>query len=168
MARNLLLVTGLLILLTSTAFAQDSDEGNPSKFNGKNQFGVRIGTWVNAGDEPPELLISDEFNTLETNVSNVNPYFEGYFAYNLFPQTYLEFSLGIVNRGSVTVQEGGVTEIGNLIVYPFLLHLKFYPLSMAASKIQPYLAVGGGLYYGRQDIQFSNFTDLFIRHERCK
>ena len=161
MARSLLLVAGMLLMLTGAAFAQDSDEGNSSKFNGKNQFGVRIGTWINAGDDPPEL-VEDSLGILETNINSVNAYFEGYFAYNLFPQTYLEFSIGIVNRGSVTVQEGSITDIGNLIVYPFLLHLKFYPLSMAASKIQPYVAVGGGLYYGRQDIQFSNFSNIYL------
>ena len=163
MAKNVFFAFGLLMLLAGGAFAQDSDEGDLLTLNGKSQFGIRLGTWINAGDDPPELLTSDdEFSILETNISSVNAYFEGYYAHSLFPQTFREFSVGIVNRGSVTVQEGNITDIGNLVVYPFLLHLKFYPLSMTASKIQPYVTIGGGLYYGRQDIQFTNLSDFYL------
>jgi outer membrane protein W len=134
--------------------------------NDRHQAGVRLGTWINLGDSPPESLRSgDEINALETNISDVNFYFEGYFAYNILPSTYLELSVGIVNRGSVTVQDEFGTNIGNLLLYPFLLQVKYYPFATVRSKIQPYFLAGGGLYYGRQDVQFTTdpFFDPFFR-----
>ncbi len=160
MVRNLTVALFLLTMFVGSTIAQDTGEEEFSPYNNRHQIGGRLGTWVNAGEDPPELL-SDGLNILETNISSVNVYFEGYFAYNLFPQTFLELSVGIVNRGSVTVQEGVFTDIGNLLIYPFLLQLKYYPFSIPNSRLHPYVAVGGGLYYGRQDIQFTTGDPFF-------
>jgi len=48
-----------------------------------------------------------------------------------------------------------------LLVYPFLLKAKVYPFGNTASRLQPYLAAGGGVYYARHDIQFYR-SDLFF------
>ncbi|UCE23702.1 MAG: hypothetical protein JSU74_10430, partial [Candidatus Zixiibacteriota bacterium] len=118
MVRNLLVAFIMLSVFAGSTIAQDTDEETFSPYNSRHQIGGRLGTWVNAGEDPPELLVSiDEFSRLETNISSVNVYFEGYFGYNLFPQTFIEFSVGVVNRGSVTVQEGAFTDIGNLLIY---------------------------------------------------
>lgn len=150
----------ILTLFTTTVLAQDTDEKVKQPSGRKHQAGIRLGTWINTGEDPPEFAQSpDGTAMLETNFKDVNAYFEGRFAYNLFPQAFLEFSIGIVSRGSVTVQEQGFTDVGSLLLYPFLLQFKLYPLSPAGSRVQPYLAAGGGLYYGRQDVQFT--TDYY-------
>jgi len=152
----------LLALLATTAFAQEPEEKSETSTTRRHQAGVRLGTWINTGEEPPEYAEStDGLSALKTNIKNVNAYFEGWIAYNLFSQAYLEFSIGIVNRGSVTVQDGPFTDVGNLILYPFLLQFKFYPLSAGASKFQPYVAAGGGIYHGRQDVQFTTDNIYF-------
>lgn len=162
MAKILVSALSLMILLSGTAFTQDDEEEFQSYLGSRHQFGVRIGTWINTGEDPPELVRSaDGFLALEADVSNVNFYFEGRFAYNVFPQAFIEFTVGIVNRGSVTMQEGIYTDISNLMLYPFLLRFKYYPINSVRSRIQPYLSAGGGLYHGRQSIQFTT-DDIYF------
>lgn len=161
MAKLIIAGVALLATLSAGAFAQDLDEGSKPSSGRTHQAGVRLGVWVNAGDDPPEFDVSpDGTAALETNIKDVNAYFEGRFAYNVFSKAYLELSIGIVNRGSVTVQDGPFTDIGSLVLYPFLLQFKFYPLS-PASRLQPYVAAGGGIYHGRQDIQFTTDNIYF-------
>lgn len=161
MAKKLLVVLFCLLLPAYLTFAQDADGKSYPSLKNRHQAGVRLGAWVNLGEDPPEYdETPDGLTTLETNIGSANFYFEGYFAYNILPATYLELSVGIVNRGSVTVQNQFSTDVGNLLLYPMLLQIKFYPFSMLRSKIQPYVAAGGGLYYGRQDVQFT--TDPFF------
>lgn len=151
-------IFSLMVLANATVALEAEEQPYPSLHN-RHQAGVRLGTWVNLGDTPPES-ISEGGITLETNINNVNFYFEGYFAYNIFSAAYIELSAGIVNRGSVTVRDFYATDVGNLILYPILLQFKYYPFSTLRSKFQPYIAAGGGLYYGRQDVQFT--TDPFF------
>lgn len=160
-----------VLLLVVSSLAQNSDEETSSSLFKKYQVGARIGSWINLGDTAyTNVLFIDDGNVvgeMETSINNVNFYFEGYFAYNIFAGGYAEFSVGVVNRGSVTVGDFFSTDIGNLILYPFLLQLKYYPFSALGSRIQPYVAAGGGLYYGRQSIQFTTslFDEAFYRGE---
>ncbi len=80
------------------------------------------------------------------------------------PQTFVQLSFGMVNRGSVTLYDGtlGTTDVGNLMVYPILLQLKLYPLASVPTRLQPYIGAGGGVYYGRRSIQFTN--NLFYQY----
>lgn len=125
-------------------------------FNEKHQAGIRLGVWANNGESP-----TDSVGISETSFKDANFYFEGYFAYRLLPQAMLEFSLGIVNRGSVTFKEAGATNVGNVLVYPVLLQLKLYPLASLKAKLQPYFLAGGGLYYGRRSLQFTTSSDVY-------
>ncbi len=141
----------------NTVHAQERTQDNQKLFNSMHQAGFRLGVWGNQGGSPPEV---DPL--FETNFNDANFYFEGYFAYRLFPLAMLELSLGIVNRGSVTFIEGNTTNVGNVLVYPILLQLKFYPLSSMRPKFQPYLLAGGGLYYGRRSVQFTKLSTAYI------
>jgi outer membrane protein W len=125
-------------------------------FNEKHQAGIRLGVWANNGESPTDFV-----GISETSFKDANFYFEGYFAYRLLPQAMLEFSLGIVNRGSVTFKEAGATNVGNVLVHPILLQLKLYPLASLKAKLQPYLLAGGGLYYGRRRVQFTTSSDVY-------
>ena len=145
----------LLFGMTAPLFAKD--ETSPV-YSIQNTYhaGLRMGVWANGGETPPELDTLGPTSIVKTSINDANFYFEGYFAYRLMTATYLEFSFGIVNRGSVTLSEDGSNDIGNLLVYPFLLQLKLYPLASFNLRLQPYIAAGGGLYYGKRNIQFSN------------
>ncbi len=166
MVRYTIIVAMMLFLWVGVVAAQEADDGNSRSLNGKHQAGARLGAWINAGDDIPSYLeIPEELITLETDIKSGSFYFEGFFAYYLFPQTFLELSVGIVNRGSVNVQVGTQQDIGNLIVYPILLQMKYYPLGARNLKFQPYIAGGGGIYHGRQDVQFTTsslyYYDLY-------
>jgi outer membrane protein W len=143
----------------STTWGEDAElEKLFQRFNNSHQAGIRIGVWSNQGGSPPAVASDGSF---ETNFHDANFYFEGYFAVRLFTQAMLELSLGIVNRGSVTFIEGGVTNIGNVLVHPILVQFKFYPLSTFKARLQPYLVAGGGLYYGRRSVQFTRSSSIY-------
>jgi len=117
------------------------------------QAGARLGVWYNLGDNPPE---ADTANTFTTNFHDASFFFEGFGAMRLTSMLMGELSLGIANRGSVTFDVDGRSNIGNLLMYAILVQLKFYPMASANSKLQPYVTGGGGFYYGRRTVQFTN------------
>ncbi len=119
----------------------------------KHQAGLRLGVWSHQGGVIPA---SDTAGTFRTNINKESFFLEGYYGYRIFPALVGEFSLSIVNRGSVTFEEAGTSNIGNLLVYSFLLHARCYPLVMVKSKVQPFVSIGGGIYYGRRSVQFSS------------
>lgn len=145
----------VLLLFISVTHAQDEEDAPGIRtIQGKHQAGVRMGGWINQGDTPNKVYTSEDgLSQIETSIKDGNFYIEGFFAYNLLPSTFLEISAGLANRGSVTVFEDNNTDIGNLIVYPMLLNLKFYPIAHTSSRLQPFVNAGGGLYYGRRDVQ---------------
>ncbi|HKK19897.1 MAG TPA: hypothetical protein VJ983_00370 [candidate division Zixibacteria bacterium] len=147
----------VLLGFCRTAWADDAESQTLTLAN-KHQFGLRLGTWINNGETPPKLVTATDGSTLKTSVNDASFYLEGYFAYHLIPQTFLQISFGMVNRGSVTYYDGvqGTTDVGNLMVYPILLQAKLYPLASLPSRLQPYVGVGGGVYYGKRSIQFTN------------
>ena len=149
-------IWALFLTVFSGIVSGAEEEKKKPTLGRKHQVGVRLGAWINSGDTPPPLLIDTTYNAqLETSIKDASFYMEGFFAYNIFPQTYLELTFGIVNRGSVTLYEAGDTDVGNLLVYPILLHLKVYPLSSFGTRLQPYVSVGGGIYYGKRDVQIT-------------
>lgn len=148
----------IVLILTGSSLASDDPEPKNDSFSNRHQIGGRLGIWSNKGDPPPAAFSSPTFN-VETKINNASFYFEGLFAYRLMSQAMIELSVGIVNRGTVTIQEAGRTDIGNLMLYPILIHLKLYPMARLKNRLQPYLTVGGGLYYGKQSVQFT--TNVF-------
>ena len=152
-----MIILAFVLLWGASVSAQDSEPGLIERFSNTHQFGIRLGGWANMGGLPPDTLYSSiSTAVLETKLSGANIYFEGFFGYRLNQQLMLELSLGISNRGSVTLTNAGSTNVGSVIIYPILLQMKLYPLSTTASRIQPYFFAGGGLYYGRRSTQISS------------
>ncbi|MEA3297029.1 MAG: hypothetical protein U9R56_04120, partial [candidate division Zixibacteria bacterium] len=136
---------------------------NENSFSKKHQLGIRLGVWHHQGDSPPEpdqLILSTDTN-FKTNLKQSAFNFEGYFAYRLLSWAMVELSVGSVNRGSVTINEGTATDVGNLILYPILAQFKIYPLGTVISGFQPFMLAGGGFYYGRRTVQFTNSSDYY-------
>ncbi len=154
----------LLLLTLSLPITGRCDEfGLVERFSKSHQLGVRLGAWSNLGELPPGILTNPNNNAImQTNLSNNNFYFEGLFGYRINEQLMLELSLGISNRGSVTLSQNNSTNVGNVIIYPILLQMKLYLLSMTDVRIQPYVFGGGGLYYGRRSTQVSSSGYVYL------
>jgi hypothetical protein len=147
----------LLILIAASLHAQTAQLTKEQAFNKSHQVGVRIGVWGNLGDKPP-VRDSSTLYQYQTDVKGGSFYAEGYAAFRICRPLMFEVSLGIVNRGDVTLDDLdlGFTYIGSLILYPIQARLKLYPLAHSNSSIQPYLMAGGGIIHGRNNIQFSS------------
>jgi outer membrane protein W len=129
----------------------------PLPFNQRHQAGVRLGVWANTGEMPPE---SDSLGTFETAFSDASVYFEFFASLRMTSFLMGELSFGMTNRGRVTFIEAGGSNIGHVLVHPILLSLKFYPFTPFKSKIQPFVTIGGGLYYGRRTVQFTTSNQI--------
>ncbi len=141
---------------------QCDEPGLIGNFSESHQLGLRLGGWANLGGLPPDTLYPGNGAKLATRLSNANFYLEGLFGYRLNEQLMLELSLGISNRGSVTLTQNNSTNVGNVIIYPMLLQMKFYLLSMTDIRVQPYVFAGGGLYYGRRSTQVSSSGIIYL------
>jgi len=152
----------LVILLAAGAFGDSTDTSEELTIRDKHQSGVRIGAWVNKGETTPKTIIdpSDPNIGMNTSINSGNFYLEGFFAYSFTSMALGEISFGLSNRGSVTFYDNINSDIGNLIVYPILAQLKVYPLSKINSKFQPFFTGGGGVYFGRRDVQIIRGTVL--------
>ena len=151
----------MLLWVTGIGVADDEIPG----FNERHQAGVRLGAWDNRGDVAPECGTVNETGTFETDIKSTSFYFEAFFAYRLAPWAMGEISLGTVNRGRVTIAEGGAEDFGNLVLYPMMMQLKLYPLFSTGLRLQPYLTGGGGLFYGRRTVQFTNASYYYSNWE---
>ncbi|KAA3632032.1 MAG: hypothetical protein DWP97_11900 [Calditrichaeota bacterium] len=160
MKKFLTLLLIAVLSITSTPFADDEETELPVNISNNSYYaGFRLGTWISSGDTPPPLLYSaDSSEQILTDISDANFYAEGYFGYRLTSKLYTEISFGMSNRGTVEVRnfDYNTYDLNNLIVYPILLQLKVYPFGTATSKIQPFIAGGGGIYYGRNTVQLTN------------
>ena len=152
---NGLKIVALAVLLTVfLAFSIIAEEA-PKEY--KYSMGLRLGGWSNQGDLPFSLVINPEDSNdfVMTDVKNGSFYIEGFFGFRVQRNIELEFSMGITNRGDVTITQDGLSDFGQLLIYPILLQAKLYPLASSSSKFQPFVGGGGGLYYGRRNIQIT-------------
>lgn len=146
------------VIFQDAAAASDSLMAN---FAGQHQLGVRIGAWVNVGDTPPER-VQDNNETLTTDIGDASVFLEGEYTHRLNRLLGLGFSVGVVNRGDVVYTDAfGDNFYGSLVIYPILVKVKVYPLAAALTRLQPYVGLGGGLYYGRHDIQLTTSPFYF-------
>lgn len=157
---NMRIVKSILFLgclLAGTLPVAEALAEDEIPFNQRHQAGVRIGVWANQGDDPPAYYEStDRDASIRTDISSSNMFFEATGAYRLLPHTMLEVSFGFVNRGDVTIIDEGRTYIGSLLLYPMLVSLKYYlPVSLK-ENMYTYVQAGGGVYYGRHSVQFTN------------
>ena len=149
------LVVLIAVLPSASTVAGENDQMD--QFDQRHQVGVRLGIWANGGETPPTLFEDpDEFYRVDTDINSANVYFEGVVAYRLYSLGLLEFSLGFVNRGDVNVRDGSREYFGSLIFYPILLQWRQYLPLTGDGKLRPYVSVGGGIYYGRNSVQFTN------------
>ncbi|RME20589.1 MAG: hypothetical protein D6800_13010, partial [Candidatus Zixiibacteriota bacterium] len=143
-ALPLLLSMVLLLGMAAGSWGKDGKGSLVDEFNRRHQVGGRVGAWVDIADETPPLNGGMQRFFFTTDFSDGNLYAEGYFAYRLYPQAMVEFSGGVVSRGDVTFVDSttGINDIGTLLIYPFLLKLKLYPLASVSGRLQPYFSIG--------------------------
>ena len=153
------LTIGLAIMVVPTICAQAADE-NPTPddlFLTQHQAGLRLGLWSNQGDLPPSAGQLNQSGTFKTNIGGSSAYVEGFFGYRLSSHLVAELSLGTVNRGSVTLADSiGASDVGNLVIYPVLVQLRLYAPRISNTSLHPFVMAGGGLHYGRRNVQFTN------------
>lgn len=127
------------------------------------QVGLRLGAWNNLGDSHPDSVITQGAELI-TKIGNSSFYFEGYYSIPLSSNIRGEISLGLVNRGTITINDGNINDVSNLLIYPIFFNLKFYPFRVGKSKLRPYFSAGLGFVYLRKSIQFSN--DIYFAQYR--
>lgn len=157
MPRKIIAACVIVIFAAVSVCAGDGTPDYRALFNQTHQAGIRLGVWGNQGEMPASFGVLPPDSLLyRTNFKSASFYFEAYLGLRLIRYAMAEISVGIVNRGDVSASLGGINDIGNITLYPILVRLKLYPLASIASRMQPYVTFGGGLYYGRNNIQFSN------------
>ncbi len=157
-------VLAIVLALAGGTLAEDASKGKSGR---KHEFGLRLGGWDNRGQTPPESggLSGSEDGFFETSVKESAFYIEGYYAFELVRGLDMEIALGTVNRGSVKIDEGGAKDIGDLVIYPILLQFRAYPFARSNWRLQPYALFGGGMYYGRRNVQFTNSSYYYSHWE---
>ena len=156
----------LLALMALPAVADDNQPDKIDNYLKSHQVGIRLGAWANQGDTPADSVVASpgsDWLYYLTDFTDGNAYLEGFFAYRLNPYLGAELSVGIVSRGDVTLQDNliGQTSFGSMVLYPILAKARFYPLGPAHTKFHPYVMAGGGLYYGKHDVQIiDNYAGL--------
>lgn len=155
-----LLIIGLTMIMAPSVSVQAADDDTVATelFLTQHQAGGRIGVWSNQGDLPPAAGQLNQSGTFNTNIGGSSAYVEGFFGYRLSSHLVAELSLGTVNRGSVTLlnDSTGASDIGNLMIYPILVQLRLYTPRIPNTGLYPYIMAGGGLHYGRRNVQFTN------------
>lgn len=156
-------IIGLAVIVVTTVCTQAADDDKPATelFLTQNQAGLRLGLWSNRGELPPESGVLNETGTFTTNIGGSSAYIEGFFGYRLTSRLVAELSLGTVNRGSVTLADSGASDIGNLVIYPVLVQLKLYAPRIPNTKLHPFVFTGGGLHFGRRNVQFTNSPSYY-------
>jgi opacity protein-like surface antigen len=150
----LIIVLALVFVVTPDSRGEQRNDSLSHWFNRQHQGGIRVGVWGNRGGTPGQNLPSG-ISTAGEEFSDANFYFEGLLGLRISTLLVGELSVGIVNRGEAILHDGTTNYIGNLLIYPVLAKLKFYPLSGMAPKFHPYVLLGGGIYHARHDIQFA-------------
>ena len=151
--KKIILLAILFSLVVSNISAADTEL---EAFNtNRHQVGLRLGTWGNNGAIHDSPLV-DGNDSLIISFKKVTAYIEGFYAYNLFSSIFAEISFGVVNRGDIQYYSLGNYDFSNLLIYPLIVQFKTYPLQNVNSKFQPFVGGGGGFYFAKQDIQFTN------------
>ncbi len=146
------IVVGCCLVVLAASGGTAAQDERSSSFRSTTQIGARLGVWANRGETP---ISSAPDGSFETNFNDANFYIEGFFAYHVIPFIQLELSFGSVNRGSVTFKEGSTTNVGNVFVHPILAQVRLYPTAFLSKTFQLFLLGGGGVYYGRRNVQFT-------------
>jgi hypothetical protein len=151
----------VLIAIISTVAVADASLTKAEQFRKGHQAGLRLGVWSNTGDLPISLDTSGVVQ-YQTSIGNSSFYAEAYLGIRIMPEAMVEIAGGMVNRGEVTEQVAGNVYYGNISLYPVTLRLKLYPLGGLPLSFQPYVMGGGGVFFGKNNIQFSN--DVFAAY----
>ena len=160
------IAAAIVAVAVSVEAQTDTAIGNPVQqaFLGTHQAGARLGGWSNRGSDPPDRSDMSDGSYYLTDFGSGNFYLEGYLGYRLSRALMLEFSLGIVSRGDVTLVESDTSSsIGTMMIYPILAKLRIYPFGAHTGQFYPYLIAGGGIYYGRHDIQITSGWTAYYR-----
>jgi opacity protein-like surface antigen len=162
----LVIAAALTAAAVSVGAQTDTATENPVElgFLGMHQAGARLGGWSNQGSNPPPRLDLPDGGYYLTDFGSSNFYLEGFLGYRLNRALMLEFSLGIVSRGDVTlIESDSGSSIGTMQIYPILAKLRIYPFGAHTGQFYPYLMAGGGIYYGRHDIQITTGASAYYR-----
>lgn len=165
---ELVIAVSITAVAVSVEAQPDTAIVNPVQqvyFN-SHQAGVRLGGWANRGSNPPDSFNLADDRTYLTDFGSGNFYLEGYLGYRVSRALMLEFSLGIVSRGDVILVEAdGGSSVGSMQIYPILAKLRVYPFGAHTGQFYPYIMAGGGIFYGRHDIQITTGWTAYYRSE---
>ena len=156
-------ILAVVLAISLSARAQGDKTAVQMTYYNSHQTGVRLGGWANLGDSPADSVggaTSTAFYVTDFNGGSF--YIEGFVAYRLSSALLVEISGGVASRGEVTlVEEDGSSYYGSMHIHPIMLKFRLYPMESLARRFHPYLMAGGGVYYGRHDIQIELGGDVW-------
>lgn len=124
---------------------------------GKNMLGGRIGPWFAEG-----LTAEVETEEVYVNTSSTAFHLEFFYTYNLTGPLYLDFNLGAVSRGDISIEYKGLTAFGTAGVYPLGIGLRLFPLAAKKNQmVHPFISAGGSLVIGTETLR--HVADDYLR-----
>jgi hypothetical protein len=154
------IATLTVLLLTISASIGGAQENQPTDKLIEGQYsmvGLRLGFWADMGkdDLTPDVSV-------DADLPDAGFYTEFFIDYRLLKPLMLEISAGIASRGDIVIRESDDRYIGTINLYPLLLQLKLMPLVGHWRTIQPFVLGGGGVVWGRQNIEFISSADPYF------
>ncbi len=158
-----LILSGLALLPTDSRGV----EIQLRDFGHKNFAGGRVGVWTGTANKTAHYVSGDSLT-----FSGSSLYAEFFYAKRIVPSLSAELCIGIFSRGDFRYYSVDNVLVGSVNIYPFLLSAKLYPFaSIKALSFYPYVQVGGGVVYGRQNaidyyygVEFTNASQTKLTY----
>lgn len=155
-APRLLPVIAALIVMAGHARAVEKEPADKLLAAKYSMAGLRLGMWVDQGEAGP---VSGA--TFHAELTDAGFYTEFFLDYRLIRQLMLEISMGIASRGDAVIVYADDSLFGTINLYPLLVQMKVLPLAGKSRQLNPFLIGGGGVVWGRQNIEIIYSSDLF-------
>jgi hypothetical protein len=156
------LLSGLVIVLMAVPVAALEKAPADKLLAGNySMIGLRLGLWADESNEKPVDNI-----TIDADLPATSFFTEFFYDFRLMRMVMLELSMGIASRGDAVVREADDKYIGSINLYPLLAQLKISPLSGRSRTVCPFILGGGGVVWGRQNIDYITSADPFYNPDR--
>jgi len=155
------LVSALVIVLIAVpAAALEKAPADKLLAGNYSMIGLRLGLWADESNEKPNDT------TIDADFPSTSFFTEFFYDFRLMRMVMVELSMGIASRGDAVIRKADDKYIGSINLYPLLAQLKISPLSGRSRTVCPYILGGGGVVWGRQNIDYITSADPYYNPGR--